>query len=250
MEYTYARVRIIIRARNILRAAPFEIVPQNRRTDNRPPIPSFRETGAEARAPEAAPSIAERGFRYFPAARGGQPRPGMAKLATFSLASATMQPGLGALVRARIHRQASDLPIYMCHRRWIIMCERFSTIGGGCRCSSSAIRPIVPLAVLSARTFVARQPRVRTYIHSRVRARARKHTYIHVRSPIHPRPPRRKSHRINVRDQRLSISYRAFLSISAVAYNGGDSKAADYEINARLATLERALAPARARARL
>lgn len=52
-----------------------------------------------------------------------------------------------------------------------------------------------------------------------------------------PIPPRRKSHRINVRDQRLSISYRAFLSISAAAYNDGDSKAADYEINARLATL-------------
>lgn len=56
------------------------------------------------------------------------------------------------------------------------------------------------------------------------------------RPPTH-HPPRRKSHRINVRDQRLSISYRAFLSISAAAYNDSDSKAADYEINVRFATL-------------
>lgn len=58
---------------------------------------------------------------------------------------------------------------------------------------------------------------------------AYKSEIVHPPSP----PPKRKSHRINVRDQRLSISYRAFLSISAAAHNDGDSKAADYEINAR-----------------
>lgn len=76
---------------------------------------------------------------------------------------------------------------------------------------------------------------------SHLRTHARQ-THEHVcarerdRPPTH-HPPRRKSHRINVRDQRLSISYRAFLSISAAAYNDSDSKAADYEINVRFATL-------------
>lgn len=156
----------------------------------------------------------ERGFRYFSTAY----RPGMAKLATFSLASATMQSGLGTCVRVPNTLALSDI----CHCRMDNnVC--FSPIGS-CRCSPSAIRPIVHRAVvLSARTFVYTYTRMQT--HTREIA------------PTHLLPPRRKSHRINVRDQRLSISYRAFLSISAAAYNDGDSKAADYEINARLATL-------------
>lgn len=100
-----------------------------------------------------------------------------------------------------------------------------SPIGG---CSSLlTLRDSTYRVVLSARTFAPAR-RHTTHVHVRARERDR---------PLTPHPPRRKSHRINVRDQRLSISYRAFLSISAAAHNDGDSKAADYEINVRFATL-------------
>lgn len=111
-------------------------------------------------------------------------------------------------------------PSNICHCR-IDNNVCFSPIGS-CRCSPSRDSTYRAWhVVLSARTFVYTYTRMNERTHASV-APARL-------------PPRRKSYRINVRDQRLSISYRAFLSISAAAYNDGDSKAADYEINARLA---------------
>lgn len=189
-------------------------MPQNRRTDNRPDLYLFAKP-LPCDEPRVAPSI-RTWVSVFP--NSTPPRHGMAKLATFSLASATMQSGLGTCVRA--HPTHSRPPIYVT-AGWIIMCAS---------ARSAVVVAHPPRFDLSCAVCGVK----RSYLRIHVYAHA---THTREIAPIHLLPPRRKSHRINVRDQRLSISYRAFLSISAAAYNDGDSKAADYEINARLATL-------------
>jgi len=144
------------------------VVPQNRRTDNRPD-PIF------SRKPPPRGESRSRSFdRGFGISRQRiPPRPGMAKLATFSLASATMLPGIETCMRgcvcARIHIQSrpNDIRHYRMDNN---VC--FSPIGG---CSSLlTLRDSTYRAVLSARTFVPADTR------TRVRARAR--------SPTHPSP--------------------------------------------------------------
>lgn len=106
----------------------------------------------------------------------------MAKLATFSLASATMQPGIETCMRgcvcARTHIQSrpNDIRHYRMDNN---VC--FSPIGG---CSSLlTLRDSTYRAVLSARTFVPADTR------TRVRARARSPTHL---SPTEEEEPPHK----------------------------------------------------------
>lgn len=97
------------------------VIPQNCRVDNRPDPYLFAKPPLRDE-PRVTPSIGT-WISVFP--DRAPPRPGMAKLTTFSLASATMQSGLGACVCACVrvcaHPAHPRPPIYVT-AGWIIMC--------------------------------------------------------------------------------------------------------------------------------
>jgi len=140
-------------------------MPQNRRTDNRPDLYLFAKPPS-CDEPRVAPSI-RTWVSVFP--NSVPPRHGMAKLATFSLASTTMQSGLGTYVRA--HPTHSRPPIYVT-AGWIIMCASVR---------SAVVVAHPPRFDLSYAVCGVKHShlRIHVYAHARTHTRSRPFTFSH-----------------------------------------------------------------------